>query len=83
MEKQIMENLINLKDYQKQRHTLTSSYLGYFESPEQHLRSIVIELLEAFVDIAPTENQIVELEGQLKNYFAKQVNSNPLINVKE
>jgi cell shape-determining protein MreC len=78
-----MEKPVNLKDYQKQRHTLTSNYLGYFKNAEQQLRSIVIEILEAFVDIAPTENQIVELEAQLKAYFAKRVNSTSLANIKE
>jgi cell shape-determining protein MreC len=78
-----MEKPVNLKDYQKQRYTLTSNYLGYFKNAEQQLRSIVIEILEAFVDIAPTENQIVELEAQLKAYFAKRVNSTSLANIKE
>ena len=78
-----MEKLINLKDYQKQRCTLTNNYLGYFENTEQQLRSIVIELLEVFVDMAPTENQIIELETQVKTYFNKRVNSNSLANIKE
>lgn len=67
-----MEKLTSLKDYKKQRLNLTSNQLGYFKNAEYQLRSIVIELLEAFVDIVPTEKQIVELEAQLKTYFVKQ-----------
>jgi hypothetical protein len=71
-----MDKLINLTDYQSSRHNLTSSNLGYFKKPEQQLRLMVIELLEAFVTLEPTESQIVKLEAQLKVYLAKHANSN-------
>lgn len=65
-----MEKLSSLKSSQG-RHSLRSNYLGCFKNAEQQLRSIAIDFLEAFVDEAPTERQIVDLESRLKTYLIK------------
>lgn len=78
-----MKKLVNLKGYDKQYSNVISTYLGYFNSPEQQLRSIVMELLDAFVSFETNEQQIADLESYLKQYFAKQVNTNSMVKVKE
>lgn len=69
-----MNKLITLEGYQSL--CMISSYLGYFKNAEEQLRSLSIELLETFVCLEPTEKQIIELETQLKMYFANQIHSN-------
>lgn len=65
-----MEKIISLKDRKKQTCSLKSNYLGYFNNPAQLLRSLTIDLLDAFITFEPSEKQIVDLENHLKKYFA-------------